>query len=284
MASGGNQFGNSPYGVPGQSPGQYATPNQYPMPNQYGAPPAKGSNATIVIVIIAVAMLMVLIMGCGIGLLLPAIQAAREAARRMSDQNNLKQVTLAMHNFADANKHLPSPATIGPNGEELWSWRVEVLPYIEASPTYSRIDRENPRPWDDPQNAFLLENMPPTYMSSRTIPTPGQSNIFVVATMPAGPESVQAAFTHGETVQFQDVSDGTSNTIMAIMLTNASVEWTQPSAMTPDQAYAALQNERDYALVAMMDGSVRTIPTTIDKNIFMAMCTRNGGEEIPGGF
>lgn len=271
MSNSGNQFESSPYAVEGQ----------YAMPGPYGTPPAKGSNTVLIIIIVVACITVPVMLLCGVGLLLPAVQAARDAARRMSDMNNMKQVTLAMHNFASANGALPAPTTIGPNGEELWSWRVELLPYLEASPLYDSIDREEPRPWSNPKNAFLLENAPASYVSTRAITAPGQTNVFIIATEPGGPESVQAAFTHGQSVSFQDVTDGPRDTIMAMMFTNASVEWTKPSAMTPEEAYATLLNERQFALAAMMDGSVKTIPVTIDKSTFIALCTRNGGELVP---
>jgi prepilin-type N-terminal cleavage/methylation domain-containing protein len=64
-----------------------------------------------------------------IGLLMPAVQQAREAASRISCANNLKQITLAMHQYELNNEQLP-PRCIGNNGA---SWAVVILPYIEQN-------------------------------------------------------------------------------------------------------------------------------------------------------
>src|SRR5690606_35850478 len=66
-----------------------------------------------------------------VGLLLPAVQASREAARRMQSSNNLKQIALAMHNYHDTFKKLPKAEITSPAGEPLLSWRVSLLPFIE---------------------------------------------------------------------------------------------------------------------------------------------------------
>ncbi len=76
-------------------------------------------------------LVVIAIIGILVGLLLPAVQTAREAARRMSCQNNLKQIVLASHNYESANKQLPAawrkPAMTGDG----WSAQARLLPYIE---------------------------------------------------------------------------------------------------------------------------------------------------------
>ena len=75
------------------------------------------------------------IIGILVSLLLPAIQAAREAGRRSSCQNNLRQIGLALHNFADVNEALPASGwtRIGPGNPagKYVGWRPLTLPYIE---------------------------------------------------------------------------------------------------------------------------------------------------------
>ena len=74
-----------------------------------------------------------------IGLLLPAVQTARESARRMACANNVKQIALGIHGFQDARKELPAAATeksLDPQQLEGWSWIFRILPYIEQKSLY----------------------------------------------------------------------------------------------------------------------------------------------------
>ncbi|MDR1958736.1 MAG: DUF1559 domain-containing protein [Planctomycetaceae bacterium] len=92
-------------------------------------------------------LVVIAIIGILIALLLPAVQAAREAARRMQCTNNLKQTGLAVHNFHDAMKGLP-PSTVGytvtnPHNPNASFW-VLILPYMEQTATYDLIkDKTN---------------------------------------------------------------------------------------------------------------------------------------------
>jgi hypothetical protein len=75
-----------------------------------------------------------------VGLLLPAVQAAREAARRMSCSNNLKQIGLAIHGFEDAHKQLPPGAVWSASGTKKGSALLYILPFIEQQNLYNQYD------------------------------------------------------------------------------------------------------------------------------------------------
>ena len=79
-------------------------------------------------------LVVIAIIGILIALLLPAVQAAREAARRMQCTNNLKQITLGIHNYHDSCRALPGYAL---NWTDDLSWMVRILPYVEQSAIYS---------------------------------------------------------------------------------------------------------------------------------------------------
>ena len=81
-------------------------------------------------------LVVIAIIGVLVALLLPAVQAAREAARRMKCSNNLKQLSLALHNYEDTHKTLP-PAGI--NSNEM-SWLVMTLPFIEQKNMYDQFN------------------------------------------------------------------------------------------------------------------------------------------------
>ncbi|NBS33800.1 MAG: DUF1559 domain-containing protein, partial [Planctomycetia bacterium] len=80
-------------------------------------------------------LVVIAIIGVLVGLLLPAVQQAREAARRSSCANNLKQVGLAVHNFHDAYKKLPPTSA----GYEKLPWTGLLLPYMELTTIYDQI-------------------------------------------------------------------------------------------------------------------------------------------------
>jgi prepilin-type N-terminal cleavage/methylation domain-containing protein/prepilin-type processing-associated H-X9-DG protein len=119
-------------------------------------PPQHGFTLVELLVVIT-------IIGILIALLLPAVQAAREAARRMQCCNNEKQIGIALHNFENSNKHFPA-------GNTGWlkngSWAgltvfLQILPYLEQGNLYQEFD-PNIR-WGDPPNQYLLGKNIATY-------------------------------------------------------------------------------------------------------------------------
>ena len=108
-------------------------------------------------------LVVIAIIGVLVSLLLPAVQAAREAARRSQCQNNLRQLALAAHNFHDTN--LKFPSSVRPGGLTT-APRIAgitfLLPYIEQNNMYDKYDQT--RNWSDPVNLPVTSKQVSTFL------------------------------------------------------------------------------------------------------------------------
>lgn len=82
-------------------------------------------------------LVVIAIIGVLVALLLPAVQSAREAARRAQCTNNLRQIGLGLHNYHDS--HQSFPINYLPRSGATWSWMSGILPYIEQTNLYNQI-------------------------------------------------------------------------------------------------------------------------------------------------
>ena len=116
-------------------------------------------------------LVVITIIGILIALLLPAVQAAREAARRMQCANNFKQVGVALHNYHAAKGCFPAgdmemvsvPGYAYPKFKE-WSWSVFILPFMEQQAVYDAIDFTKDNYYTGTQNQQAAAKMMAAYL------------------------------------------------------------------------------------------------------------------------
>lgn len=214
--------------------------------------------------------------GVMVALLLPAVQSARHAARRMSSSNNLKQIGLALHNYHDSYKQFPvgeSPTNKYQDGKPLLSWRVHLLPYLDQEPLYNKFKMDEP--WDSPHNIQLLDQIPPVYVCPHY--ELGNRTVY------QAPQGANTALGSGERVRFRDITDGTSQTIAVIEAgPERAVPWTKPDGLRidADDPVGSVAAENETFQVLFCDGSVQAISTAISADIFKWMIQINDGHPI----
>ncbi len=215
--------------------------------------------------------------GTLVGLLLPAVQAAREAARRMDSSNNLRQIGLAMFNYEDAYKKFPATAVAEKEtNRPLLSWRVTILPFIDQAELYAQFHLDEP--WDSPHNQKLIGKMPQIYFHRGRRLHPGHT----VYQAPVGEHTL---LRKDAPSKISSIIDGTSNTIMLIEASDeAAVVWTRPDdfEINPQNPTAGLFNSRGprQFQAVMGDGSVRVIAESVGTTVINALFTRDGGEIV----
>lgn len=245
-----------------------------------------GAGATIAIVAVVCLVGVFVCGGVLVALLLPAVQASREAARRMQCSNNLKQIALAFHNYHDTYKTFPPAYIPDANGKPMHSWRTLILPFLEQGYLYEQYDFNEP--WDSPVNIAVANSMIPTYTCpSSPNPNTSETNYMVIT----GPNTV---FNGANAASLARITDGTSNTILIVEVTGTGVSWAEPVDLDASKlAFPpanggpnnAGSNHPGGLNCALCDGSVRFLSNSIAPPTFQALVSSNGGEMLPpGGF
>jgi len=243
-------------------------------------------------------LVVIAIIGILIALLLPAVQAAREAARRSQCTNNLKQLGLALHNFHDVNNRLPAsshdPIFLDPTyrdyrGErDKWSYLVLILPYIEQKALYDDLV-QNCLGHGWPDGTIFTQTR--TLISSFICPSDyGQAKSLSTASNNAGPHSYhcnrgdqwlnwdwyesRGVFGRGDKKEtsFATVTDGTSNT-MAI----AEVKIGVPGSRRVGEAAGlnvGAYNSAPPSLCLQQVGSDRLFTGSVETRAYLQLSSR----------
>jgi prepilin-type N-terminal cleavage/methylation domain-containing protein len=219
---------------------------------------------TLIELLVVIAIIAILI-----ALLLPAVQQAREAARRTQCKNNLHNIGLAIHNYEETHKMMP-PLSVGDGGNVggpnrpagSWAWSTMLLPMMDQAPLYNAMNPGPLTPRDVLTNTAtraLLQTPLPVYMCpSDPGDSPNKNRPFVTIAPPAtaaapylmgksnypassgSKDGSTGAFPDGgaRAIKFRDVTDGLSNTIL--VGERSSGPMPNPTSNPPVLAFAAV--------------------------------------------
>jgi prepilin-type N-terminal cleavage/methylation domain-containing protein len=221
---------------------------------------------TLIELLVVIAIIAILI-----ALLLPAVQQAREAARRSQCKNNLKQLGLALHNYHDANKFFPHTASI-PTGFTTqvkgWSPQARLLPYVDQESLKKLIDFG--KNYDTPPNDVVTPKpipvlLCPSEVNVRAYPDPPVTHFplnyganlgtwFVFD--PANGQIGDGMFAPNSSISTASVRDGTSNTLALV-----EVKAWQPYVRDVGSPAGTTPPATSVASVAFVSGFTGASPT-----------------------
>jgi Protein of unknown function (DUF1559) len=254
--------------------------NPYDSPENVQSPLPRRSNLPRIAVQFA---LVVGILAFLFFLLLPVSRfGSREASRRMQCSNHLKQIGLALQNYHDDYQTLPPAYVADADGKPMHSWRVLILPYLGEKELYNKYDFSEP--WNGPNNSKLHGELVHVFhCPSRSAPYENRDTNYVAVT---GPETTWPG---EKAVGLASLTDGTSNTILVVEMTESGIHWMEPRdlemaqmpmAVNPKGGQGISSDHPNVALALFADGHIHALNTNTPADILRRLLTIADGESI----
>jgi len=233
--------------------------------HQYGVIDGGGRSGgsrpgfTLIELLVVIAIIAMLV-----GLLLPAVQQSRAAARTMQCRNNLKQIGLALHGYADTYQGtFPtacSPPTYGAPPATFHGWPVRILPYLEQGPLYTRYNYNVD--WFDPSNAAVVGTPLAVYVCPST-PNSSSQQITPLATTWTSPSPASA--NQGSVTTWSAARTDYVNTGGLFSVLNMS-----PLMITMPQGYSAANNSSASGILGSVIESFASITDGTSNTILVS--------------
>ena len=193
-----------------------------------------------------------------------------EFERKITPTLQLRQTALAFHNYESAYGKFPTTTVDDENGKPLFSGRVGLLPFIEQNALHANLRLDEP--WNSQHNSEFTAMLIPSF----GVNADGCATVM----FPVFPGSI---WDEGGGKGFRDVTDGTSNTILAILVDDSDISWADPKPwkISESNPMRDVFGDREEVNVAMADGSsqvLKRIDMTNEK--LKSLLTIAGGEAI----
>ncbi|MEM1228834.1 MAG: DUF1559 domain-containing protein [Planctomycetota bacterium] len=254
-----------------------------------------GSRAFTLIELLVV----IAIVGILVAMLLPAVQAVREAARKTSCKNNLHQIGIALHAYHNVHRSLPTGciewrAWNSPPTHRQFAWSAMMLPFIEQQSIHDQIDWS--LPFDAPENQSAAETTVGTYICpSETTDsiTKGHmtyGGIYGERILHSAPDD--GLFLYERSIRFRDITDGLTNTLaVAEDVGGPEKQWingrnvfvvahgiNDPTAWIGDNEIRSRHGGG--AMVLFADGRTTFLSESTNRRLLGSLITRSGGEVV----
>ena len=248
---------------------------------------------------------MIAVIGVLVGMLLPALQSVRSAARRTHCSSNLRQIGIGILAFHEVNKHLPVGCTdkrpFGTTEKRQLAWNLFLLPYIEQQAVYNNFDLK--LPFDHDQNFDAASTVVPVYLCPTTSTfgsgrTPTRTDDGLGATDYGGlfgsqvtSPPMNGAMVFDKRIRLAELKDGASRTIVIAEDTgrgsDTDGQWAngqnifdQGNRINLHQHNEMWSDHPDGVQALFGDGSVHFLTEQIDVDTLKALCTRANGDTV----
>jgi hypothetical protein len=226
-----------------------------------------------------------LIVCCGggviVALFLPAVQSARETARRAQCAANLQRIGMAMQSYYNMYNSFPPAYVADAKGRPMHSWRALLLPFLD--PTLA-AQYHLDEPWDGPNNRALQARMPAVFRCplDRSPTTSGVTDYVVIS----GPGAV---FDGTQCTKLSEITDGADQTLLVVEVVEGDIIWLEPRDLRLQQMSGAINapkgdeassNHAGGASVLTADGQVHFLNETRPERELLGLATKAGGEAV----
>lgn len=240
-----------------QSEGQPTESN--PSAELIGSP----NHRWIAIILVSVCCLVLL------AVVIPAIQRARYAAQRTQSKNNLKQLGLAFLNYHDVYDQFPIGADVRGDGTAVHGWTIRLVPYMESSPLYSKINKN--LAWDHPANSYLFRFSHWAFVNP-TVEPRYTTDGFGLTHYLGNPNVVH----RNSTVSLSDMTTGSSHNWLVGEISGRYQPFAFPFNWRPlmlplndgKGSYGSFEDSGQFCLA---DGAVRTLSEKADQSIIQQL-------------
>ncbi len=262
------------------------------IPRGASAMPASssGSSSGITWIVIGVVVLFGLL-ACGgvlLAILLPAVNAARTAARTNISQNNLSGMgkSLALYRATNGAKApFPAAYVADANGKPLYSWRVMLLPYMDRGDLYNKWDKT--KAWDSPENKAISDTVLEMFHN------PNEQSVGTTFTDYVAVVGKETVFVPPPLRPIGNIPDGETYTVVVVEIAHSKIHWAEPVDLDFSTMSMKINDPNGNCIsssaprganVLFADGHVKPLDRNVSPTTVRAILTRDGNEEIPVDF